>query len=192
MPLFLAASIVLAYLGISIVETGRVAFSVRERALVPFGALTSDALRSGELWRLVTSQFLHVYCVHALLNAAAIVWVGSLLQTQVGETAGTLALLCGGIVGQLVAVALIPDAVATGASQAALSLCAAGALISSRSQDWKLIVVSTAYLTIQAALDLAFVGHLKSPHVASVLAGAGVGVWTVARRGCSPDGSRSS
>lgn len=191
-PLFVAACIVLAWSAISIAETGRLAFAVPNEKLVRYGALTPETLRAGEFWRIACSQFLHVYGLHALLNATAILSVGSLLQASAGRSIAVLTLLCGGIAGQLVAVAVTPGGVATGASQAALSLCATAALIGLRSNNSVLLFTSATYVLIQAALDLSFAGHLKSPHVVSVLVGLSVGTWSLYHRNTTPPKPRSA
>jgi membrane associated rhomboid family serine protease len=174
-PLIVTVSILLASFSIAIVESGGLLSAVRQDTLVRYGALTAKTLSAGQLWRVLSSQLLHVYAVHGLLNAAAILWVGSLLQASAARSTAVVALLCGGIAGQLVALVVTPAGVVTGASNAAVSVCFAAALIALRSKNTEMLIPSVTYVLIAAALDLVAVGRLKSPHVVSALVGLVIG-----------------
>lgn len=146
--------------------------SCRIPASIEYAGATAATIAAGQWWRLLTSQFVHVYFAHALLNAAAVIVVGSQLESALGSARVVVTCLVAGIAGQLTAIAIAPTIVATGASQAAIGLCAA-ALVLYRRQRASLPAV--AYLVIQAVLDLAFAGRIKLPHIVSFVVGALLG-----------------
>ncbi len=51
------------------------------------GVYRASALRDGELWRLVTAQFLHANPVHLTLNVIVVLALGGLLERAVGRAA---------------------------------------------------------------------------------------------------------
>jgi len=163
----LAASIVVAWIVVSLVHTGGLQFFVRNQALVRYGGVTAARLADGEWWRLIVSQFLHVYLLHALLNAIAILAIGSQLERIISTWRFLLAYVLCGIVGQIVAVAMAPMTVATGASQAALGIAAIAMVIALQQKHRWLLVTAVAYIVIQVFLDLGFAHRLKPPHLAS-------------------------
>ncbi|HKR63704.1 MAG TPA: rhomboid family intramembrane serine protease [Thermoanaerobaculia bacterium] len=139
---------------------------IPQRTLFPLAAATPR----GAWWRLLTSQFLHVYIAHAMLNALAVLVLATQVERRVRAIGLLLVFFITGTIGQLVALRVVPNYPATGASNAALGL--AGALLFSRASTW----CPLAYLALQIALDLAFAGHVKSPHLASFAAGALLGI----------------
>ena len=154
------------------------AFVIPNQTLLDYGGATLATVRAGEWWRLVTSQFVHVYPLHALLNAAAVFFIGEGLERVIGRWRLLLTYLLCGVIGQLVAIAMAPAIVATGASQAALGLSGAALLTRERRTQ----SFAGAYVFVQAVLDLGFSGHLKLPHVASFAAGVVLGVLLRRRR----------
>jgi len=83
-----------AYLGVGIIPLARgradllgVLFRTRgSRLLARCGAMWSEGLDRGELWRLVSAAFLHGGWVHMLLNALALVAVGRIAEAIYGRT----------------------------------------------------------------------------------------------------------
>jgi rhomboid protease GluP len=163
----IAAMIVVAWVAVSLVHTGGLQFVIRNQALVRYGGVTAERLVEGEWWRLVVSQFLHVYLLHALLNAAAILVIGWQFERVVSAWRFLVTYFLCGIAGQIIAVAMAPMVVATGASQAALGISAAAIVIAMQQQKRSLLAAAVAYTAIQIILDLAFAHRLKPPHLAS-------------------------
>jgi len=163
----IAATIVAAWVSISLAHTGGFQYFIRNQELVRYGGATAARLVAGEWWRLAVSQFLHVYLLHALLNAAAILVIGSQLERIVSTWRFLVAYFLCGTAGQIVAIATTPMVVATGASQAALGISAVAIVIAVQQKKRSLLVTAAAYATIQACLDLVFANRLKWPHVAS-------------------------
>ena len=55
-----------------------------DSVLVALGALTADALRNGEYWRLLTVMFLHANVLHWLANSWALYQLGSAYESLFG------------------------------------------------------------------------------------------------------------
>ena len=83
-----------AYLGVGSIPFARgradmlgVLFRLRgPRLLARCGAMWSEGLDRGELWRLVSAAFLHGGWLHMLLNALALVAVGRIAEAIYGRT----------------------------------------------------------------------------------------------------------
>ncbi|HUR80538.1 MAG TPA: rhomboid family intramembrane serine protease [Thermoanaerobaculia bacterium] len=169
MSRFLAAVIVVVS---AVLFIHRAAFVIPNAALLDYGGATLATVRAGQWWRLIASQFLHVYLAHALLNAAAVWFIGGGLERILGSWRFLVIALVSGVIGQLVAINIAPAIVATGASQAALGI--AGAAVPTR--DRRTVWCARAYIAIQLVLDLGFSGHLKLPHAAGFAAGTVLGL----------------
>jgi rhomboid protease GluP len=156
---------------------------IKNQRLLDSGGATASTLMAGQWWRIVTSQFLHVYLLHALLNAAAILILGSQLEEKIGFGRLLVVALVSGTIGQLVAVAVAPTLVATGASQAAVGIASA-LIVFAAPLRWRAaaLITAVAYVGIQIALDLIFGHRIKLPHVASVVSGLAFGVAWKAHR----------
>jgi len=135
------------------------------------GGATAATLMSGQWWRLITSQFLHVYVLHALLNAAAVAAVGFQLERAIGSARMLIAYFVSGTMGQLVAVLILPTIPASGASQAALGISALLLTIAARTRSMRLFIAPALYAVVQLALDLTFAHTVKLPHLASFAIG---------------------
>jgi rhomboid protease GluP len=83
-----------------------------------FGLKTLD----GEWWRLLTSCFLHFGVVHLLMNMYALIYVGLILEPQLGSTRVAVAYLLTGIVASLTSVWWHSWVVAAGASGAVFGM----------------------------------------------------------------------
>ena len=171
----LSAALIVAVWIIVGLRASRELLVVPNQSLLRFGGVTAETLGRGEWWRLITSQFLHVYFLHALLNAGAILVIGSMVERAFGTARWICAFLVAGTCGQLVAVVIAPSIVATGASQAALGLSAVALVAAARVRSPRLALAPAIYLAIQMGLDLAFAQQIKSPHVASFIIGLVLG-----------------
>lgn len=83
-----------------------------------FGLKTLD----GEWWRLLTSCFLHFGIVHLLMNMYALIYVGLILEPQLGSARVAVAYLITGIVASLTSVWWHSWVVAAGASGAVFGM----------------------------------------------------------------------
>ncbi len=69
--------------------------------LLLFGANSQALVRAGEVWRLLTSIFLHVDILHLLVNMYSLYVIGGQLETFLGKTKYLIVFLVSGIVGSL-------------------------------------------------------------------------------------------
>lgn len=152
-------------------------FAVQNSALlIRAGALNGELLRSGEWWRIITSQFLHVHFPHLAFNMLALLLLGALLEQEIGSWRLLLVYLMSGVIGQIAGVWATPALVSSGASQAVMGL-AGGAFIQLLRKPQRKILLMTIALVIvfiQASLDLASSGSIKAGHLAGFCAGAAI------------------
>lgn len=69
--------------------------------ILNFGLIPEKVL-NGEVWRLVTSMFLHENILHILMNMLALYFFGSILESRVGRIKFLVIYLFGGIIGGFV------------------------------------------------------------------------------------------
>jgi rhomboid protease GluP len=169
----LAGAIILAWF-LSALALDQPFFAPQKSSLLmTVGAVNGELLDSGEWWRIVTSQFLHVHFLHMLFNAGCIVVIGAFIEQRCGWWRVGLVYVIGGSVGQIASVVFYPEFVSSGASQALMALCGAGlvTLTECRSRLFVLAVVA-----IQAALDIYVAHKIKAGHGFGFLGGLLVGL----------------
>ena len=59
-------------------------------ALLKLGALPDNGQLHGEVWRIAIYSFLHFNWVHLLLNVGLLLWIGRIVERQVGTGRGAL------------------------------------------------------------------------------------------------------
>jgi rhomboid protease GluP len=130
-------------------------------------------LDQGDYWRIVVSQFTHVYMYHMLANVAFILFLGIYIERYFGLFALLFIYFFGGIAGQYASVFFNPSLVSAGASQALCSL--AGFLLTRFVKVWRTSRVTgitvLLFILTQSFLDLYSGGHLKEGHVYGFIAG---------------------
>ncbi len=89
--------------------------------LVMFGANVQSLVKQGEIWRLLTSIFLHIGIIHLLVNMYALYVIGHQLESFLGKFKYLIVFLVSGIVGSLLSV-VIHESVSAGASGAIFGL----------------------------------------------------------------------
>ena len=177
----LTAMIVLAWL-LSAFHLDLPLFSSQRSALLlNIGAIDGATLRQGEIWRLVSSQFLHVHFLHMLFNLLSIYVLSNSIEHEVGKLALVLSYFVGGTVGQYFGVFFRPDLVSSGASQALMALCGF-VLASSRRLILPRFTVATAIVVtvIQSVLDVAVSTSIKPGHGFGFAAGVAIGLGAIA------------
>jgi len=102
--------------------------------LYRMGALESEAVSSGEWWRVVTALFLHYGAVHLLVNMFALLLLGPFLEFALGATRYVLAYFVSGVGSMLVIVQLtvwghLDEELLVGASGAIMGLIGATAAV---------------------------------------------------------------
>lgn len=111
------------------IATGASLFSGRGSTVYSEGALIPILVGDGEIYRLVTSGFLHSGLPHLALNMFALYFLGSLLENGVGARAYLGIYIVSLLGGSLGVILLEPNVGAAGASGAVFGLLAAAFLI---------------------------------------------------------------
>ena len=145
--------------------------------LLRVGAVNGDLLWAGEWWRIVTSQFLHVYFAHLVFNMAALLFLGVVLERAFGSLRFALLYVISGSIGQVVGVVAAPALVSSGASQTVMGIAGAAAikLLKQRESGASLIIILLAVVGIQLGLDIVVARTIKAGHWSSLCAGAAIG-----------------
>ena len=97
--------------------------------LIEDGGLSAATIRDGEVWRLVTSGFLHGGLFHLLANMLALYILGQMIEPALGRLRFALVYLVSLLCGSFGALLLSPDSLTVGASGAVFGLLGAAAVI---------------------------------------------------------------
>ena len=89
--------------------------------LILFGANVPILVKAGEIYRLITSAFLHIGVFHILCNCYALYVIGSQLESFLGKAKYLAVYLISAVVGNLLSV-LFTDGISAGASGAVFGL----------------------------------------------------------------------
>lgn len=89
--------------------------------LLLFGANSRSLVLNGEVWRLVTSIFLHIGIAHLIVNMYSLFIIGRQLESFLGKLKYLIVFLGSGIIGSLLSV-VVNDTVSAGASGAIFGL----------------------------------------------------------------------
>ena len=171
--LLLAASILLVWSASAYLLGQSPLAAQKSGSLLELGAVDGDVLMTGEWWRLLTSQFLHVHLLHMLFNALCIGLVGGCIERRFGWWRTCLIYFVGGTTGQAASVTAYPTLVSSGASQGLMALCGAAIVLPLRVRARGLVLVVIA---IQGALDLYAAHTIKAGHAAGFIAGLTLGM----------------
>jgi membrane associated rhomboid family serine protease len=97
--------------------------------LIADGALSRPAIADGELYRLVTSGFLHAGLLHLAFNAFALWVLGSMLEPAVGRLRFVIIYFVSLLAGSFGALLVEPNALTVGASGAVFGLMGAAVVV---------------------------------------------------------------
>ena len=90
--------------------------------LYKLGAISSGAVKAGEIWRLLVGTFLHGGLFHLLVNMYSLFIIGSQLETFLGKKNFLIVYLVSAISGSLMSCLFTLDAISIGASGAIFGL----------------------------------------------------------------------
>ena len=169
------------FLAMVAAEEGR--FYPGDDTLLRFGATYAPAVRSGQLWRLVTSMFVHIDVFHLAFNMIVLWNIGPYVERWVGARWLVLVYLASGASGNVLSTIAQPSMMSAGASGAILGLygCAAIVLVRSRGRLLKArravvpAVVSVLLITamvIQGVILSPGPGTDSAAHLGGSVAGA--------------------
>ena len=149
--------------------------------LADYGGLTVESIKKFEIWRFITSQFVHVHQKHMIYNVLSIMFLGVLLERKIGFKYTLAIWLFTGAIGTLFTTQFgsPPWNTGTGASQAALGFAGFALVfytVKFRQQNILLgailfAILSALYLDIQTA------GYPKPGHSLSFIIGSAMAVW---------------
>ena len=95
--------------------------SVNTLTLIMFGANNRYLVQQGEIWRLVTSMFLHIGIAHLLVNMYSLYIIGRQLEGFLGKIKYLIVYLGSGILGSLLSI-VVHSSISAGASGAIFGL----------------------------------------------------------------------
>lgn len=122
--------------------------AIQQKLYLLFGYNHRDEVLNGQVWRLVTSIFLHFSLLHLVCNMIVLVYIGSLLECKLGKWNYLLMFLFTGIISGMSSVAFHDVQISAGASGAIFGLF--GIMLALLSTDFyersarKALLISTA------------------------------------------------
>jgi membrane associated rhomboid family serine protease len=119
---------VLAFIG-TLASGGSFGGSVGGDSVLQKAALNGPKIADGEVWRIITSGFMHYGTLHLLFNMYALYILGQLLEPAIGRARFLLIYFVSLIAGSVGALILDPNAFTAGASGAVFGLMAAAILV---------------------------------------------------------------
>ena len=115
---------VIAYIFVAIKDYNFI--SISASTLAQFGGNNGLLVKSGELWRLITSAFLHVSLIHLFVNMYSLVILGTQVETYIGKWKFLFIYFISAITGNLLSLVFsAPNVVSVGASGALFGLMGA-------------------------------------------------------------------
>jgi membrane associated rhomboid family serine protease len=133
-------------------------------ALVAWGASFGPRTTNGEWWRLFASMFVHTGLVQLLVNCAALVQLGLILERLVGHMTFAAVYVAAGVLASLVSLSDYPMGVSAGGSGAIFGLY--GLLLASSA--WTAIHRAPAPPVVPQPASLSTFGFNDLPHVEPV------------------------
>jgi rhomboid protease GluP len=101
---------------------GSEGLSINGNTLFAFGALYKPSVLNGEIYRIITSGFLHADILHLMINMYALNIIGSQIESFYGKTKFILIYTFGLIIGSLMSLLFLGDSLSVGASGAIFGL----------------------------------------------------------------------
>jgi membrane associated rhomboid family serine protease len=141
-----------------------------------FGALVPSLVRSGQWWRLVTFNFLHIGLMHLLFNSSALFSIGPQVESIFGSQKFVFAYVGTGTASAFASYLFLPNNSA-GASGAIFGLIGLMAVYGYR-QGGSFGRALMKQMLIWAAIGLMFgffIGANNVAHIGGLIAGAGLG-----------------
>jgi len=90
--------------------------------LLSMGALSSSLVADGQVWRILSANFVHVDLLHIMSNVTVLVALGYLLEPVIGHRRFAVVYIAGAVAGGLASVAASPSHVVVGSSSALLGV----------------------------------------------------------------------
>lgn len=143
--------------------------------LANYGGLTIEGIQNFEVWRLLTSQLIHVHQKHMIYNVLSILFMGMILERQIGPKYTFAIWLFAGALGTLFSTKFgsPPWNTGTGASQAAFGFAGFLVVLALKKTDrFYFILAALAFALIPSLyLDFKYAGYPKPGHTLSFVIG---------------------
>lgn len=98
-------------------------------SLILDGGLSRAGVADGEVWRIVTSGFLHAGLIHLMFNTFALYILGSILEPAIGHLRFGIVFFVSVLAGSFGALLAAPDALTVGASGGVFGLMGAALIV---------------------------------------------------------------
>ncbi|MDP4126866.1 MAG: rhomboid family intramembrane serine protease [Bacillota bacterium] len=152
--------------------------STDQRVLIAFGAKVNSLIQAGEIWRFLTSMFIHIGILHLVFNLYALWSLGPLAEESFGHLRFSMIYILSGLGGSIASF-LFSTALSAGASGAIFGLLGALLFFSYQKPNlWKsglginlivVILVNLAFGLLQPGIDnFAHLGGLITGTLTSV------------------------
>jgi membrane associated rhomboid family serine protease len=168
---------VLAFLA-TLASGGSVGGSVGGNSLLQKAALNGPKIADGEVWRIVTSGFMHYGLFHILFNMYALYILGQLLEPAVGRLRFLLIYFVALISGSVGALILDPNAYTAGASGAVFGLMSAAIVVMRNRGISALESGLGIWLFLNLAITFTVSGISIGGHIGGLIGGA-VAAWVI-------------
>lgn len=148
--------------------------SIDQRVLIDFGAKVNSLIQAGEVWRLLTSTFIHIGIVHLTFNLYALWALGPLTEESMGHRRFLLIYILSGLGGSVSSFIFSP-VLSAGASGAIFGLLGALLYYSyKRPALWKTGLGMNLVVVILVNLGFGFVqpGIDNFAHLGGLITGA--------------------
>jgi membrane associated rhomboid family serine protease len=157
-----------------------------DTALLKLGALPDNGQLHGEFWRIATYSFLHFNWLHLLLNVGLLLWIGRIVEQQVGTGRGALiyfvSILCSAAVILLAHNWHPKEGATVGASGGVFGLLGAALIISYRQHgDDRLPMRLWTALIVGFAVSL-FPNISMTGHIGGIIGGVALALLLNTRR----------
>jgi membrane associated rhomboid family serine protease len=134
-------------------------------------ALFGPAVADGDVWRLVTSGFLHYGVFHLLTNMYALYWLGQMIEPALGNVRFAALYVASLLAGSFGALLLSPEKLTAGASGAVFGLLGA-AIVMARSRGISLTASGLLpILLINLVISVAVPGISIGGHIGGLIGG---------------------
>lgn len=175
--LFTVVSLVLAYYMKQ--GTGDQA-EIITNVFLKLGGNSRELVLSGEFWRLISSQFLHMSFSHLFFNMYTLVYIGLMIENKLGPVSTAMVYLLSGICGALLSVYTYHVGFMIGASGAIMGMFGAFlALLSSKAFEKnanKALLISTGILVAYMLLSGLTAKRIdNSAHFGGIISGFIIG-----------------
>jgi len=147
----------------------------REESIQAAG-LVKSAVRSGEIWRLLTCTTLHGSFLHILMNGSALIKLGKLIEILTNRAYLPIVFLVSAVSGSVFSLVLIPNTTSVGASGGLMGLVGFLAVLGYRHKEklppgfFKSVLISICFIGAIGLVGFAIIDN--AAHLGGLLAGA--------------------